>query len=520
MELISPAVIIILGCTALLLLLQWKNLRRPPCIRGWIPWIGAGFEFRKAPLEFIEKARITYGPIFTIFAVGKRMTFVTEEEGIEVFLTSKKVDFELAIQSPVYRTASIPKNIFFALHEKLYIVMKGKMGTSNLYQFIEQITEELHEQLENLGTHGTMEMNILVRYLLYPATVNVLFKKGFFPTNKKEVREFCQHFQAYDEGFEYGSQIPECFLRSWSKSKEWFRTLFEKNIPDIKTCKSAKDNSMTLLQAVLDVIEMETNGQNGPNYGLLLLWASLSNAVPVAFWTLAFILSHPNVHETIMEGITSVFGSAGEDKIKVSENDLKKLFLIKWCILETIRLRAPGVISRKVVKPVTILNYTVPSGDFLMLSPFWLHRNPKHFPEPELFKPERWKKANLEKHAFLDGFVAFGSGKYQCPGRWFALLEIQLLIILILYKYECSLLDPLPKQTSGSQPGAGIRITWGLVRSRNNGPQHQSSRSKRSGKRVLSICWVSSSQKDNAELNINKENDTCWASGGQGLPEE
>ncbi|KAF3831601.1 hypothetical protein GH733_000413 [Mirounga leonina] len=53
----------------------------------------------------------------------------------------------------------------------------------------------------------------------------------------------------------------------------------------------------------------------------------------------------------------------------------------------------------------------------LMLSPFWLHRNPKYFPEPELFKPERWKKANLEKHAFLDWFMAFGSGKYQCPGR-------------------------------------------------------------------------------------------------------
>lgn len=33
------------------------------------------------------------------------------------------------------------------------------------------------------------------------------------------------------------------------------------------------------------------------------------------------------------------------------------------------------------------------------------------------FPQERWKKANLEKHAFLDWFVAFGSGKYQCPGR-------------------------------------------------------------------------------------------------------
>ncbi|XP_025274725.1 24-hydroxycholesterol 7-alpha-hydroxylase isoform X2 [Canis lupus baileyi] len=447
MELISPTVIIILGCVALLLFLQRKNLRGPPCIRGWIPWIGAGFEFGKAPLEFIEKARIKYGPIFTVFVMGNRMTFVTEEEGINVFLKSKEVNFELAVQNPVYRTASIPKNTFLALHEKLYIMMKGKIGTFNLYQFTGQLTEELHEQLENLGTHGTMELNHLVRNLLYPVTMNMLFKKGLFPRNEGKIREFYQHFQAYDEGFEYGSQMPECLLRNWSKSKKWLLALFEKNIPDIKTYKSAKDNSMTLMQTMLDIVEMERKEEKSPNYGLLLLWASLSNAVPVAFWTLAFVLSHPSIHKTIMEGVSSVFGTAGKDKMKVSEDDLKKLPLIKWCILEAIRLRAPGIITRKVLKPVKILNYTVPSGDLLMLSPFWLHRNPEYFPEPELFKPERWKKANLEKHAFLDWFMAFGSGKYQCPGRWFALLEIQICIILILYKYDCSLLDPLPKQS-------------------------------------------------------------------------
>ncbi|XP_035968855.2 24-hydroxycholesterol 7-alpha-hydroxylase isoform X1 [Halichoerus grypus] len=417
MELISPTVIIILGCVALLLFLQWKNLRGPPCIRGWIPWIGAGFEFGKAPLEFIEKARIKYGPVFTVFVMGTRMTFVTEEEGINVFLKSKEVNFELAVQKPVYRTASIPKNTFLTLHEKLYIMMKGKIGTFNLYQLTGQLTEELNEQLENLGTHGTMELNNLVRNLLYPVTMNILFKKGLFPTDERKIREFYQHFQAYDEGFEYGSQMPECLLRNWSKSKKWLLALFEKTIPDMKTYRSAKDNSMTLMQAMLDIVETERKEEMSPSYGLLLLWASLSNAVPVAFWTLAFVLSHPTVHETILEGISSVFGTAGRDKMKVSEDDLKKLPLIKWCILEAIRLRAPGIITRKVLKPVKILNYTVPSGDLLMLSPFWLHRNPKYFPEPELFKPERWEKANLEKHAFLDWFMAFGSGKYQCPGR-------------------------------------------------------------------------------------------------------
>lgn len=31
----------------------------------------------------------------------------------------------------------------------------------------------------------------------------------------------------------------------------------------------------------------------------------------IAFWTLGFVLSHPNIHRTIMEGISSVFGTAG-----------------------------------------------------------------------------------------------------------------------------------------------------------------------------------------------------------------
>uniref|UniRef100_A0A8C5NXN5 Cytochrome P450, family 39, subfamily a, polypeptide 1 n=2 Tax=Jaculus jaculus TaxID=51337 RepID=A0A8C5NXN5_JACJA len=276
--------------------------------------------------------------------------------------------------------------------------------------------------------------------------MSTLFKKGLFLTNERKIQEFYQHFQTYDEGFEYGSQLPEWFLRNWSKSKRWLLALLETNIPEIKAHRSAKDNSATLMQALLDIVEKETDKQR-PNYGLLLLWASLSNAAPIAFWTLAFVLSHPDVHRAILEGMSSVFGTAGKDKIKVSEDDLKKLLLIKWCILEAIRLRAPGVITRKVVKPVKILNYTVPSGDLLMLSPFWLHRNPKYFPEPDSFKPERWKKANLEKHAFLDCFMAFGGGKFQCPGRWFALLEIQICIILILYKYDCRLLDPLPKQS-------------------------------------------------------------------------
>ncbi|XP_010616114.3 24-hydroxycholesterol 7-alpha-hydroxylase [Fukomys damarensis] len=379
--------------------------------------------------------------------MGNRMTFVTEEEGINVFLKSKEVNFELAIQYPVYRIASIPKNIFLTLHEKLYVMMKGKLGTSNLYQLVGRLNEEFHEQLEDLGPHGTMDLISLVRRLLYPATVNVLFKKGLFLSHKRKLEDFYRHFQIYDESVEYGTQMPEWLLRNWSKSKRWLLALLEESISDIKAYKPEKDNSATFIQAVLEVVEGMAEGHSA-NYTLLFLWASLSNVVPITVWTLVFILSHADIYKTIMEAISSVLGRAGKEKITVSEDKLKKLLLIKWCILETTRLRAPGVITRKLVKPVKILNYTVPAGDLLMLSPFWLHRNPEYFPDPESFRPERWKEANLEKHAFLEGYMAFGAGKFQCPGRWFTLLQIQIYIILILYKYDCRLLDPLPKQSN------------------------------------------------------------------------
>ena len=38
-------------------LFQLRNPSSPPCIRSWIPWFGAAFQFGKAPLEFIEQAR-------------------------------------------------------------------------------------------------------------------------------------------------------------------------------------------------------------------------------------------------------------------------------------------------------------------------------------------------------------------------------------------------------------------------------------------------------------------------------
>ncbi|XP_044531268.1 24-hydroxycholesterol 7-alpha-hydroxylase [Gracilinanus agilis] len=464
MEIFLTALFIILGCTAFYLFHQRRDPQNPPCISGWIPWIGAGFKFGEAPLEFIEQARIKHGPVFTIFALGNRITFVTEEEGIDFFFKSKDINFEHAVQHHVKRTVSVTKDIFFTFHGILYGLMKNKMRISHLYQFTEKMVEELHEQLETLGTDGKNDLFNLVRNNLYPVTVNIVFGKGLYPITHKKILEFHEHFQNFDEGFQFGSQIPECFLRNWSKSKKWFLTLFEKSIPDLERYRPSDDDSLTILQLITGALRQGTSEHQAPNYALLMLWASLSNAIPVAFWTIMFILHNPSVYKNIMEGIVSVFGEAVEKEFAAASRVLlpntPRDSMSHPTPSVTVQLLPPalGVMAIQQL-PYLLLNYTIPAGDMLMLSPFWIHRNPKYFPEPELFKPERWEKADLEKNAFLDCFLAFGGGKYPCPGRWFALLELEIYVALLFYKYQLSLLDPFPKQNFNQLVGVQKPVT-------------------------------------------------------------
>ncbi|XP_031460793.1 24-hydroxycholesterol 7-alpha-hydroxylase isoform X1 [Phasianus colchicus] len=443
------AAVLLLAAVVAVAVVAWvlrppSDPSRPPCIGSRVPCLGAALRLARAPLDFIERARAEHGPIFTVCALGKRFTFVTEDEGAEVFFTSKDLNFEQAVQRVVENAVSVPAEAFYQNHGKLYSMMKGKMGPSNMHMFTGMLCKELHEHMAHLGTAGTGDLMELVRHVMYPAVVNTLFGKGICPTSQSELREFEKHFWKYDEDFEYASQMPECFLRNWSKSKKWLLKLFEKVVSDAERTNPSETTSKTLLQHLMDNLQ----GKHlAPNYGLLMLWASQANAVPIAFWTLAFILSYPAVYKKVMEDLTSVFGNAGKDEIEVSEEDLRNLPYVKWCALEAIRLRSPGAITKKVIKPIRIQSFTIPAGDMLMLSPYWLHRNPKYFPDPEMFKPDRWKEANLEKNAFLDGFVAFGGGKHQCPGRWFAIMEIQLFVVLFLYKYQFVLLDAVPKES-------------------------------------------------------------------------
>lgn len=127
-----------------------KNVQYPPLIKGWIPWLGCAIEFGKAPLNFIRESWQKHGAVFTIYAAGQRMTFLTDVSDFPLFFSSPQADFQRAVEEAVKNTAGINKDNFFANHRKIHDLVKGRLSSSNLYK----LAPKVGRQLDEYNNHG------------------------------------------------------------------------------------------------------------------------------------------------------------------------------------------------------------------------------------------------------------------------------------------------------------------------------------------------------------------------------
>jgi cytochrome P450 len=109
------------------------------------------------------------------------------------------------------------------------------------------------------------------------------------------------------------------------------------------------------------------------------------------------------------------------------------------------RLYPPAwITARRALAPVDVGPYTLRRGDVAMVSQYVSHRDPRYFPDPERFDPERWLGgAAPPKFAYFP----FGGGNRVCIGESFAWMEGVLVLATILQRVELTRVDDAPVRT-------------------------------------------------------------------------
>lgn len=120
-----------------------------------------------------------------------------------------------------------------------------------------------------------------------------------------------------------------------------------------------------------------------------------------------------------------------------------KMEAVELVTNEVLRLIASGpFIRRNIGDDLTVDDITIPKGTFIMFPAADLHRNPEMFPKPDVFDPTRFAAERIEERKkFGTNFIAWGAGRHQCVGKRTALLEIKMMTILLMAKYEFTLTD-------------------------------------------------------------------------------
>src|ERR1041384_5748985 len=104
-------------------------------------------------------------------------------------------------------------------------------------------------------------------------------------------------------------------------------------------------------------------------------------------WTFYLLSEHPTIETNLQQELDSIFGSS---RTTITIDDVPRLEYTQKILTESMRLYPPAwALGRQAVDDYKVGGYTIPKGSIILMSQYVMHRNPRYFPEPDRYYPDR-----------------------------------------------------------------------------------------------------------------------------------
>ncbi len=187
---------------------------------------------------------------------------------------------------------------------------------------------------------------------------------------------------------------------------------------------------------------------------LTIFLAGYETVANALSWTWLLLGQNPEAESRLHAELDAAL----QDRLPTLE-DLPLLPYTEMVISEAMRLYPPAwAMGRQATEDVEIGPYRVPRGTYFFFSQYIVHRNPKYFPDPLAFHPERFTaeaKAQRPKFAYFP----FGGGGRQCIGESFAWMEAILVLATLAQRWRLKVVED---QQIAVQPKITLRPKFGI----------------------------------------------------------
>lgn len=258
---------------------------------------------------------------------------------------------------------------------------------------------------------------------------------------------------------EYLERLPFPAVRRFNAARARLDNTIYRMIDERRRTGEDRGDLLSMLLMATDT-EGDGSGMNDAQLrdeALTIFLAGHETTANALTWTWYLLSQHPAVearmHAEIAASLSGRVPGYG---------DLAALPYTRMVFAESMRLYPPAwAIGRRALASFEVRGYTVPKRSVVLMNQYIMHRDPRYFPDPERFDPERWTaEAQAERPKF--SYFPFGGGTRVCIGEQFAWMEGILLIASIAQHWRMRLVQGHPVDVQPLitlRPRHGMRMT-------------------------------------------------------------
>ncbi|KAF2688865.1 cytochrome P450 [Lentithecium fluviatile CBS 122367] len=174
--------------------------------------------------------------------------------------------------------------------------------------------------------------------------------------------------------------------------------------------------------------------------GIVIMVAGLETTARFLTNITVHLLSNRDMLEKLQAELRSVMETPDA---RVPWTTLESLPYLSAVVSEGLRCenfmttRTPRVI----LEPLKFNEWTIPAGATLSASPTLINNNPAIFPDPHIFRPERWIEARSRGKNLQKYLASFARGSRMCLGVNLAYAELYLMLAALYRNFDFELVD-------------------------------------------------------------------------------
>lgn len=429
-------------------------LPHPPGPRNYNRWLGLTWrhaaEFWLAPLQYTTKLGHRYGDLCSFLLFAQRAYLVNHPDLIHEYLVRRRDDYVRApwemrvlrqlvgdgiltsegelwtrqrrIIQQAFRGAMLPRYAAVAVETTLDRIGRWKEGE------VVDLVEGMSSLMMDLSVRTTTGVN--------PAEIG-----GPSPEELSAAVIEGAHQMSREMGMPITppAWVP---MPSRRRKRRAIRVIDDYVRKAIAIRRADPDKHHDLLAILLRAVDEEGDGtgmsdRQARDEAATMLLASAHSTSSTLGWFWKLVLARPEVHDRLVEEVDLVLGGR-----RPTLEDVPKLAYVTQTLKETLRLfpAAYVLFARMPIRDTSLGGYRVCRGGWMITMPWVTHRDPRFFPDPLAFDPDRFspeREGDIPKGAYFP----FGHGPRVCIGQHLAMVQLALVIATVLQRFD---LEPRP----------------------------------------------------------------------------